>query len=289
MFKNIAVIGLGLLGGSLCKSIKKYVPDARVSAYGRDLLKLAPALNDGAVDEIGPLDSISLEDKHLVIVCIPVVKSIEILRDLLQRPDLSDGAAVIDVGSVKNEIIMQTDDIARSGQFIACHPMAGSEKAGYAYSDADLYRDAWVIITPTEKNDHAMIDRVEDFWKTLGSKIIRTDAASHDEKVAHTSHFPHISSCLMVKLLSDYNREKTASAISPFIGSGFKDMTRIASGSPEMWRDIVSMNRGNILKALDSFINELETFKEKYLQNGDDLSALCDFFVTVKSIKEEMT
>ncbi|HOO73066.1 MAG TPA: prephenate dehydrogenase [Spirochaetota bacterium] len=289
MFKNIAVIGLGLLGGSLCKSIKKYIPDARVSAYGRDMAKLAPALNDGAVDEIGALDSISLEDRDLVVVCTPVVKSVEILRDLLQRPDLDTGAAVIDVGSVKNEIIRQTDDVARVGQFIACHPMAGSEKAGYAYSDADLYRDAWVIITPTEKNDRAMIDRVEKFWKVLGSKIIRTDAESHDEKVAHTSHFPHITACLMVKLLSDYDSGKKVSAISPFIGSGLKDMTRIASGSPDMWRDIVSMNRGNILKALDSFIDELETFKQRYLQSGDDLSALYDFFVTVKSIKEEMT
>jgi prephenate dehydrogenase len=190
---------------------------------------------------------------------------------------------VVDVGSVKAEIVRGIEDLPRAGQFVACHPMAGSEKTGYEHSDADLYTNAWVIVTPASKNREGDIAAVEDFWRSLRARVLRIDAFMHDERVAHTSHAPHMISCLMVNHLNQYRRNSGAGDIDSFIGSGFRDMTRLAEGSPDMWRDIVALNRGNIAAALDSFVDEVRAFRDRVLHADDPGAAAHEFFTAVKS------
>ncbi len=286
MFHDIAVIGLGLLGGSLCKCARRNIPGSRMTAYGRDLSKLAPALDDGAVDEIGLVDRMQLSGKDLVVVCTPVIRSVEIIRAVLQRHDLAGDAVVIDVGSVKQGVIDGVADLQRAGSFVGCHPMAGSEQTGYSHSDADLYRDASVIITPSPANDESVIRRVDEFWRKLGAKTSRVDPADHDFRVSLTSHVPHIAACLLVRLLASGAADGEIDHMLPFIGNGFRDMTRIASGSPDMWSDIVLMNRENIARALAGFAGEFDKFRQRYLDSGNaSADRLAEFFSGVKSLK----
>ena len=152
MFNTIAVFGLGLLGGSICRGIKKIHPGVRIHAYGRHPEKLEPALSSRFVDSIAGYDGISLAGVDLAVVSTPVSSSLEIINRVMAAPDLGPDTVVIDVGSVKEAIIRSVERLDRAGQFIGCHPMAGSEKMGYEHSRDDLFNGASVIITPHRLN-----------------------------------------------------------------------------------------------------------------------------------------
>ncbi len=287
MFNNVAIFGLGLLGGSICRALKKMNPGIVISAYGRNAARLEPALKEKAVDTIGSFECISLSGVELAVVCTPVDSSIEIIRNILTHDKLDRQAIVIDVGSVKEVIVREATELEHSAQFIGCHPMAGSEKTGYEYSRPDLYNGSSVIITPHGGNRQSDIDMVVSFWKSLGARTVVVTPEEHDHIVAYTSHLPHMVASSLVEVLNDFrNNNEPSPGIGSFIGNGFRDVTRISSGSPDMWRGIVLQNRDNISGAIDRMIEELERLKQLISGAAPDGSTLHDYFTGAKKIRD---
>ncbi len=287
MFKNVAIFGLGLLGGSICRALKKQDPGIFISAYGRSLSRIEPALRDGSVDAAGTFDRVSLSGVELAVVCTPVDSSIDIIRSILGHGELEPGAVVIDVGSVKEIIVREVMGLGRSAQFVGCHPMAGSEKTGYEYSRPDLYSGSSVIITPHSGNSEGDIATVARFWESLGARTTVVSPEEHDRIVAYTSHLPHMIASSLVEVFQEFRRDnEPPSGIGTFIGNGFRDVTRISSGSPDMWRDIVLQNRDNIAGAIDRMIGELERLKKLISGAGPDGGPVHDYFADAKKIRD---
>ena len=286
MFKNVSVFGFGLLGGSICKKLKElHGADVVLAAYGRNRSRLEPGLRDGTVDSIGGIEDASLAGADLVIVSTPIDSSIDIIISILDSGELGDSALVIDVGSVKGEIIRRIAPHPRSGQFIGCHPMAGSEKTGYEHGTASLYEGSTVIITPHLANRNEPVALVQRFWESLGARTHITTPELHDRMVSYTSHLPHVAACALVsQLISIAGVAGAADVLQPFIGNGLRDTTRIASGSPDMWRDIVISNADQIAARIDSLIGELTRFREHI----GDADFLHGFFMKVKEYRDGM-
>ncbi|MBP7585988.1 MAG: prephenate dehydrogenase/arogenate dehydrogenase family protein, partial [Spirochaetes bacterium] len=278
----------GLLGGSLCRALRAASPPVRLSAWGRSVDRLRPALEDGTVDRVGTLEEADLRGVDLAVVATPVVSSIAIIRDILDNNALGDGALVVDVGSVKEEIVRGVIDHPRAGRFVACHPMAGSEKTGYLHGRADLYEGSAVIITPHEKNQGDVLDAVARFWECLGARTVRTSPAEHDALVARTSHLPHMVSCVLVEQLAGA-LEKDAGPAGLFIGRGFRDMTRIAAGSEEIWSEISALNAGNIAGAIDDFIGRLESLKGMIREAGESPAVLNGYLAKIRKVREDIS
>ncbi len=287
MVKRVAVIGLGLLGGAVSKSLKLINPDIDITGYGRDINRLSRAMNDGAVDRIELIERLNLKGLDFVVVATPVLASVKIIEDILNSDDLEDGTIVIDVGSVKTPIVEQISTNRRAGQFIGCHPMAGSEESGYVSSSSELFRGASVIITPVDGNSQLDIKRVEAFWEMLGAKTYRETPNRHDSSVSVTSHLPHVVSCCLTDVLKNYvNNSKGDSDISGFIGRGFRDLTRLSSGSPVMWRDISIMNREFISESITLMIKKLEDFRDLVDDPHMEPDNVENFFHRVKEFRD---
>jgi prephenate dehydrogenase len=287
MFKRVAVFGLGLLGGSICRALKKQNPGIVISAYGRDPAKLAPALKAKIVDSAGGFDDADLSGVELAVVSTPVDASIDIIRNILSGGALDPSAFVIDVGSVKESVVRAVDGLDRAGQFIGCHPMAGSEKMGFEHSRDDLYEGATVIITPHARNREIDIGLIRRFWEGLKSRTVVVTPEEHDLLAAYTSHLPHVAASSLVRVFESFRQGHEPSAgMELFIGKGFLDVTRVSSGSPDMWRDIVISNRGNIIAALDGMIGELDSVRKLLSDPGTDAGRVYDYFDGAKKIRD---
>jgi prephenate dehydrogenase len=286
MFNSIAVFGLGLLGGSVCKCLKRIDPGIRISAYGRDPRKLEGALAELLIDTAGGLGDASLAGVDLVIVSTPVDSSIEIIGRLLDRPDLGASAVIIDVGSVKESIIRSVEQSSRADRFVGCHPMAGSEKMGNEYSRADLFEGASVIITPHARNSETDVRAVMGFWERLVAVTTVVSPREHDLIAAYTSHLPHLLASSLVRVFDDFRKRGGTGSIGPFIGRGFMDITRVSSGSPDMWRDIAIHNRENLIGALDRMIAELERLKELLAADDPGAPAVHEYLAGAKNTRD---
>jgi prephenate dehydrogenase len=288
MFKRIAIFGLGLLGGSVCKALKTVEPSVEIIAFGRDLEKLKKAQIDGNVDEIRSIENVRLNDVELVIVSTPVIASIDIINRILRETELNRDAIVIDVGSVKKPVLLEIEKSERADRFIGCHPMAGSENMGYENSSANLFVDASVIITPSRFNREEDINAVCDFWRMMNARTITIPAEFHDQVVSFTSHLPHMLASVFVTVLDDYVKSEHNSfkallsekagivstdgediGIEYFMGKGFRDFTRLSSGSPDVWTDIFMLNRENICNSLAKVIEGLRVIEALVRENGD--------------------
>lgn len=286
MFKKVAVFGLGLLGGSICRGLKNINADIRISAFARNPEKLEPAMKDRVVDEAGGLNAMALSGVELVVVSMPVDPSIDIIRLVLSSPELDPGAIVIDVGSVKEKIIRSVESVERGDRFVGCHPMAGSEKMGYEYSRSDLFKGASVIITPHARNRESDVRAVRTFWEALKALTITITPEEHDLIIAYTSHLPHMVASSLVRVFSNFKQERPSGNFASFVGKGFLDATRISSGSPDMWRDIVALNRENILAALDRMIEELGVLRNAVSGAKSETKPLHDYLSMAKSIRD---
>jgi prephenate dehydrogenase len=288
MFKRIAIFGLGLLGGSICKGLKEIDPGIHVTAYGRDGLKLKPSMQGGFVDEVRGYDALALSGMDLGVVAMPVGASIGVIRRLLEHHEMGEDAIIIDVGSVKENIVTSVLDCKRAGQFVGCHPMAGSEKSGFEFSLGSLFEGASVIITPHQKNRDADIARVRELWESLGSRVVVISPEEHDMFVTYTSHLPHMVAGAMVSVLGGFRRLHGEVDIKSFVGRGFLDVTRITSGSPDMWRDIVLCNKKNILDALSLMVEELVKLREAVNSARANGRHMHDYFTNVKKTRDTL-
>lgn len=289
MFRKIAVFGLGLLGGSLAKALKAGPGDTEIIAFGRNHNKIEPALKEGSIDRIGNAENPDLAGVELVVVSVPVIASIGIIMSILDNPTLEDKALVIDVGSVKEEIVRSIGEHDRAAQFIGCHPMAGSEKSGYEHVEVDLYDRSSVIITPHKKNRSVDVDTIAGFWQSLNARTIVVPPDLHDLAVAYTSHLPHMVSCAVAgELMKSGLTARLGGDISLFIGKGFRDVTRIAAGSPDMWREISLMNREKICDAVTGIIAGLESLRDIIENSSAPGDEMLRYFSEIKNFRERI-
>ena len=266
-------IGLGLIGGSIARGIKRACPNARIMAYMRTRAKLEQAKADGIVDVI--LDGIGepLNECDIIFLCTPVEYNAQYLTRI--RPFLKTGALITDVGSTKEDIHRVVAEFGMEDIFVGGHPMAGSEKTGYENSTDHLLENAYYIVTPTMQSTQADTDRLVEVAKAIGSIPIVLDYHEHDRIVAAISHLPHLIASSLVNLVKDSDNKNEL--MKRLAAGGFKDITRIASSSPEMWEQICMTNTDNIIGMMEHYIASLNQILHSLKERrGDDIYKLFD-------------
>jgi prephenate dehydrogenase len=281
-WKRITLVGVGLLGGSLGLALKKRGLADSVTGYVRRKPSIQECKQMGAVDDC----TLDLEEAvtgaDLIILCTPIAQMRALVEQML--PALEPGAVITDVGSVKASVVGDLENPIKNAAayFVGSHPMAGSEKTGVAAARADLFVNAICVITPTRKSNRGAVRQVERLWRGVGSRLLRLTPEAHDKLVSRSSHLPHV---IAAQLANFVLKPDSPEAQALLCANGFRDTTRIASGSPEMWRDIVLANRAKLLGALDSFGRELQRFR-RLLKRGD-ARAVSSFFMEAKRRRDE--
>lgn len=280
---TIAFIGFGLIGGSIAKGMKRANPDITIMAYMRSREKLVQAKKDGIVDVI--LDGIGEELRicDLIFLCTPVEWNTHYLP--LVKPYLKHGAILTDVGSTKTDIHQVVSSLQMEACFIGGHPMAGSEKTGYEHATDHLLENAYYIITPTSLSDGQDVERMVSLAKTIGSIPIVMDFREHDRVVAAISHLPHIIASSLVNLLKEGDNQEEL--MKRLAAGGFKDITRIASASPEMWEQICMTNTDNIATLLQEYIVSLQNTLVQL--KAQDKRAIYDLFDTSRQYRNSIS
>lgn len=280
--QKITLLGVGLLGGSLGLAIKKHNLAKHLVGFVRRAASMDECTKMGAVD-IATLDlGDAVRDSDLIVLCTPIAQMRELTATML--PHLKRDAIITDVGSVKGSVVNDLEPLAASvgAYFIGSHPMAGAEKMGVGAARADLFADAVCVITPTPKSPAKSVRNLEDFWRAVGARPMRMNSALHDELVSRSSHLPHVIAAELANYVLSPALPKEQAQLC---ANGFRDTTRIASGSPEMWRDIVLANRNNLARVLGVFIEDLQEFRLA-LENGDN-KAIEEFFEIAKKRRDQ--
>ncbi|MBU5468817.1 prephenate dehydrogenase [Falcatimonas sp. MSJ-15] len=250
-------IGLGLIGGSVARHLKKLDRGYTLIAYNRSINSLNEAKKDGIIDIICTEINDEFSKCDYIFLCTPVEYNAIYLAKL--KPIIKDTCLITDVGSVKTHIHNEVIRLGLESNFIGGHPMAGSEKTGYINSSDHLLENAYYAITPTAKSTPDKVEEYRQLVSDMGALPIVIDYKEHDYVVASISHLPHvIASCLVATIKHSDNKQETMKLLA---AGGFKDITRIASSSPEMWQQICLTNTDNIVKVLDNFSNNLNSFK----------------------------
>jgi cyclohexadieny/prephenate dehydrogenase len=262
VFEQLTILAPGLLGASLGLAARYYALAGRVHVWARRAESRLACQEadwcDGAFAD--PLEAVGGSD--LVVVCTPVDQIVAMTRRI--APGLRKGALVTDVGSTKSRICRLCSHAAPTGTvFVGSHPMAGSEKSGMQHARADLFRGRACLVTPLEETPAGAVEQVAGFWRALGMEVTSMSPEKHDEIVAHISHLPHLLASLLCRQLARQPAQWQA-----FSGNGLRDSTRIAAGSPEIWRSIFEENREELLRAIDGFEQELAAMRS-HLHNGE--------------------
>lgn len=279
-------IGLGLIGGSIAKSIKVAHPDAVISAFDANEASLQLAKTENIVNDIYTTPNSetfsALGNCEFIFLCAPVSandKNLELIKD-----HLSEGSILTDVGSVKNTIHTTIASFGLSHYFIGGHPMAGSEKSGYAHSDPKILENAYYILTPGEGVPSERVDTLKTLVEDMHAIPMILEASQHDYITAAVSHLPHIIASSLVNLVHDEDKDGLMKMIA---AGGFKDITRIASSSPVMWQSICLTNTDNIAKLLNDYISALEVIKGQLTDK--DAAKLYDFFEQGKLFRDSFS
>lgn len=254
MLAKVVIFGVGLIGGSFALALKQAGAAASVVGMGRSPQALARALELGIIDSIGASVRDAMRGASLVLVAAPVAQTEAILASLL--PYLEEGTVLTDAGSTKSDVVAAARRVLgqRIAQFVPGHPIAGRESNGPDAALADLYRGKKAVLTPLPENSVADVHRVTAAWRACGAVVHQLSAAEHDKVFAAVSHLPHL---LAFGLVDDIARKPHADLLFQYAASGFRDFTRIAASSPEMWRDISLANRDALLGELDAYLAQL--------------------------------
>jgi prephenate dehydrogenase len=281
LVNRLAVIGVGLIGGSFARVLREKGAVAEVVGIGRGEANLKRGV------ELGVLDSYSLDlgegvrGADLVFVATPVCSIPAVVAEM--APFLSPGCIVTDGGSVKEFVVSACEPLMPQGTFfVGGHPIAGTEHSGVEASFSTLYQGKRCIVTPTERTDPAALDKVVELWKIAGSSVPLMDPVQHDRMVAAISHLPHMVAYSLVNAVDGYDR--FGGELLAFSAGGFRVFTRIASSDPVMWRDIALTNREAILETMDFFSGYLSRLRE--LVAAGDASGLEEFFRNSKQKRD---
>ncbi len=258
MFQKVTVVGVGLIGGSLARVLKEKGLAQTIIGTGRSRESLEKALALGVIDRTGDLSD-GVVDADLVVLAAPVGSFEKIAQEI--GPRLKPGAIVTDVGSVKGALARRIEGLLPASiRYVAGHPIAGKERFGVAESSAALFRGAACILTPTDKTDPDALALVRAIWTAAGARVIEMDPDLHDHIFAAVSHLPHVAAFALMCAVAELNAD--GADYLGFSGAGFKDFTRIAASSPEMWRDICLLNRDNLIEMIDRFEFSLNRLKQ---------------------------
>jgi prephenate dehydrogenase len=263
-FGKVAVVGVGLIGGSFALALKAARLAGHVVGIGRGMANLKLALEHGIVDSIGT-DAAQAADADLVLIAAPVAQYPRILGAL--APQLKPSALLTDAGSTKRDVVAAAR-AALGGkivQFVPAHPIAGAERSGAAAAGAELFRGKRVVLTPLAENPAATVQAVEEAWSACGARVARMSPEEHDALLAAVSHLPHL---LAYALVHEVASRADAAQLFGYAAGGFRDFTRIASSHPEMWRDICVANRDRLLDELERYLAKLQALRP-LLEAGD--------------------
>ena len=281
-FEQITLVGVGLLGGSLGLAVKQRGLARRVVGLVRRPESAVECRALGVVDDTSLDAPTAVKGSDLIVHCAPI-SQMRALTDAF-LPGLAPGAIVTDVGSEKTGVVRELEPLVSSagGRFVGCHPMAGGEQTGVGNARANLFENATVVIAPTPNSDSAALEKLSAFWMELGANILKTEPETHDQLVARSSHLPHVTAAALAAAVLAPDQPADLGRVC---GPGFRDTTRIASGSPAMWRDIAIENRENLTRSLDALIGRLETIKASL--GANDAEAVEAFFRTAKERRDK--
>lgn len=251
LFDRIAIAGVGLLGGSLALACKDRGLARHIVGYGRNRDNLETAARRNVIDAYAADLNEAVKDADLIVLCTPVGSFKTLTRMML--PSVKPGAILTDVGSVKSSVIRDLEPlIPPSVHFVPGHPIAGSDKSGVSAADKDLFVGAKCVLTPSANADRTALGRVAALWESVGMQVIYMDPEEHDYIFGAVSHLPHVVAYALVNAVAGLTSQKHG-PVTEFCGNGFKDVTRIASSDPAMWRDICLANKGPLLDFIDRF------------------------------------
>ena len=254
-FARIAFIGIGLIGSSLARVLRRESPQTALVACARRAETLAAVERLGLADAVTDDPAAAVAGANLVVLATPLSAYAAIGRRI--APALAPGTIVTDVGSVKGAVIRDLAPLLPDGvHFVPGHPVAGTEHSGPEAGFAELFRDRWCILTPPPDTDEAAIERVADLWRAAGMRVVRMAADHHDKVLAVTSHLPHLIAYTIVGTATDLGDDLKSEVIA-YSAGGFRDFTRIAASDPVMWRDIFLSNREAVLEILQRFSEDL--------------------------------
>lgn len=250
---RLAVIGVGLIGGSFALALKQARLATHVVGAGRSAANLRLALERGAIDAIAGDAAAAAREADVILVAAPVAQFERLFKEIAAT--ISTKTIVTDAGSTKRDVIAAARRAlgARVSQFVPGHPVAGAEKSGAAAASAELFRGRRVVLTPLSENDSSDVEKIAVLWSACGANVTRMDAEEHDSVLATVSHLPHL---LAFALVHEVAQRANAEQLFSYAAGGFRDFTRIASSHPEMWRDISVANR-------DRLVLEIEKYEEK--------------------------
>ena len=252
---KLAIIGVGLIGGSFALALKQAKKVSKVIGVGRNAANLKLAMERGILDSIAPDVASAARDADLVLISAPVGQYAQIFSDLASSKSL-----ITDAGSTKRDVVAAARKALGKGiaRFVPGHPIAGAEKSGAAAASAELFRGRRVVLTPLAENPNDAVATVEAAWAACGARVSRMDADQHDAVLAAVSHLPHL---LAFALVHDVARRDNSAQLFSFAAGGFRDFTRIASSHPEMWRDICTANRDRLLDEVKRFSTKLDEIR----------------------------
>lgn len=278
--RRLGILGLGLIGGSLALALKGKRGAPEVWGHDRNPANVRRALSAGAIERCCTPDELAGCD--MVIVCIPVRASLSAIRFLGAR--MRPGSILTDAGSVKADVVREGERAAGRGVcFVGGHPIAGTEKSGFDAADPTLFRGRSFIATPTRRTSGEALRRVERLWRLAGSKVVmRMEPETHDRVFAHVSHLPHVVAYALVHSVATHPSRVPLG----YSAGGFRDFTRIASSSPEMWRDIVLQNRDEVLRAVEHYRRNLDLLARRIA--ASDAAGLREYFARAKRTRDGM-
>lgn len=260
--KHIAIIGVGLMGGSFALALKKRGYKGRITGVGRKKANLVRAMKMGMIDDYSTSYADGVKDVDLILLAVPVGQFESIARCI--RHNIKKGAIVTDVGSVKAGIVKRLESLMPEGvHFVGGHPIAGKECSGIDCATAELYKNTQCIITPVSRTNKGALKKVTGLWKSLGAKITLMTPERHDQIFGAVSHLPHVIAYALINSIMKVDKN-----ILPHGGRGLKDMTRIALSSPELWGDICAYNKKHLLRALKKFAGSVSQLT-KLIETSD--------------------
>jgi len=275
---KVGIIGVGLIGGSLALSAREHIPDVEIFGSNRSEVNLQKSLDLGLINF--RLEDALIKQMDVILLTIPVDVAMDRLVDLLD--EVNDNALIIDFGSTKTAICQQVALHSKRGQFLATHPIAGTEYSGPAAALPDLFQDKIQILCETQKTRPDLLEWAQDWFKKIGMNLREMDPVEHDQHITYVSHLSHISSYMLGKTVME--KEKDQSAIFDMAGSGFSSTVRLAKSSPQMWIPIFKQNKENISETLLQYINNLNQFKQ--LLDADKFDELHKQILEINQIRQ---
>jgi cyclohexadieny/prephenate dehydrogenase len=280
-FKRIALIGFGLIGGSIARAARAQGLVGDVVATARSAKTRARVAELGIVDSVIETNAEAVKDADLVILCIPVGACGPVAQEI--APHLKPGAIVSDVGSVKGAVVRDmAPHLPANAHFVPAHPVAGTEHSGPDSGFAELFINRWCILTPPEGTDPNAVEKLGAFWTAIGAKVEVMTPDHHDLVLAITSHLPHLIAYTIVGT-ADELAKVTSSEVIKFSAGGFRDFTRIAASDPTMWRDVFLANKDAVLEMLGTFTEDLSKLT-RAIRRGDG-EALFEHFTRTRAIR----